>query len=230
MSEDPRFDLGLYALPEAARLACVPAQTVRNWVHGYSYQAEGKRVRAQQLIAPTAGASALSFVNLMEVVALAGFRGSGVSMQRVRAAVAFVEQQLEIDHALASYRMLTDGVDLFWAFQERHHDKALVNASRGGQRVFPEAVMRYLREVEWGQDEVAVRWWPGAKVAGEGTVVVDPNRAFGAPVIAHTGIRIEDVFSRFYAGEPMAVLADDYGVSVGQIEAAVQVESRILAA
>jgi hypothetical protein len=32
---DPRFDLGLYALPEVARLARVPRKTLANWVQGY---------------------------------------------------------------------------------------------------------------------------------------------------------------------------------------------------
>jgi len=49
---DPRFDLGLYALPEAARLARVPRTTLANWVRGYRYPAGGRLVRAKPVIAP----------------------------------------------------------------------------------------------------------------------------------------------------------------------------------
>lgn len=96
-----------------------------------------------------------------------------------------------------------------------------------GQKVFPEAVMRYLREMEWGSDQLAARWWPGA-APGRGYVVVDPHRAFGAPVLARTGIRTEDVFSRFSAGEPLSEVAKDYNLSTEQAEAAIRAEVRFL--
>ena len=57
---------------------------------------------------------------------------------------------------------------------------------------------------------------------------MDPRRAFGAPVIAGTGIRTEDVFSRFSAGEPLEDLAEDYGLTFAKIEAAVRLEVRLL--
>jgi uncharacterized protein (DUF433 family) len=227
---DPRFDLGLYALPEAARLARVPRTTLGNWVRGYRYPAGGRDVRAKPVIVPTAAPEeTLSFVNLMEALTLAGFRQIRVPMQRVRKALDYASKHLDLEHLLANQRLLTDGKELFWEFQERSRDgeASLVNLSRGGQKVFPEAVMRYLREMEWGKDSFATRWWPGSEPR-EGAVVIDPRRAFGAPVLAGTGIRTEDVFSRFSAGEPLEELADDYGLSFGQIEAAVRLEVRLL--
>ena len=119
-------------------------------------------------------------------------------------------------------------MELFWEYQEEGEDLHLLNVTRGGQRAFREVVMRYLRELEWGPDSYATRWWPGARVAGEGPIVVDPRRAFGAPVLAGTGIRIEDVFLRFSAGESLRDLAEDYGLTLEQIEAAIRAEARIL--
>jgi uncharacterized protein (DUF433 family) len=227
---DPRFDLGLYALPEAARLARVPRTTLGNWVHGYRYPSGGRVARAKPVIVPTVGPDAtLSFVNLMEALTLAGFRQIRVPMQRVRKALDYASKHLDLEHLLASQRLLTDGKELFWEFQERSDDGevSLVNLNRRGQKAFPEAVMRYLREMEWGRDSFATRWWPGSEPRS-GAVVIDPRRAFGAPVLAGTGIRTEDVFSRFSAGEPLEDLADDYGLSFGQIEAAVRLEVRLL--
>lgn len=227
---DPRFDLGLYALPEAARLVRVPRRTLENWVRGYRYPVSGGVARAKSVITPTSEASrsALSFVNLMEALTLAGFRQIGVPMQRVRKALEYVARQMHTDHLLASERILTDGKELFWEYQQRSAGEVhLVNLSRGGQKAFPEAVMRYLREMEWGRDHFATRWWPGA-TPGEGVVVVDPRRAFGAPVVAGTGIRTEDVFSRFSAGESLEDLGRDYGLTLDQIQAAVRLEVRLL--
>lgn len=227
---DPRFDLALYSVPEAARLARVPRRTLSNWVGGYLYPAGGRTVRAKRVVeTPADGGAALSFINLLEAVALAGFRSAGVSMQRVRKALDYARKVMNAEHPLASQRILTDGRDLFWEYQERRDPHIhLVNLVRGGQKVFPEAVERYLLQVEWGKDQYGMRWWPGAPAAKEGMVVVDPKRAFGAPVIARTGIRTEDVFDRFSAGEPMEELAEDYGLTPTQIEAAIRAEARFL--
>jgi uncharacterized protein (DUF433 family) len=165
----------------------------------------------------------------MEALTLAGFRQIRVPMQRVRKALDYAARSVDAEHLLASKRLLTDGKELFWEFQERSRtgEVSLVNLSRGGQKVFPEAVMRYLREMEWGSDSFAKRWWPGSE-PGKGSILVDPKRAFGAPVIAGTGIRTEDVFSRFSAGEPLEDLAEDYGLTFAKIEAAVRLEVRLL--
>jgi uncharacterized protein (DUF433 family) len=209
----------------------VPSRTLWNWIHGYRYTSGGRRVRAKPVLEPTPGdqTGSLSFVNLTEVLALTGFRQSGVSMQRVRRALEYVKQEMRVEHPLATQRILSDGVELFWEYQERHRAEiVLVNIVRGGQRAFPETVMRYLREIECGKDTVASRWWPGAPEAGSGSVVVDPRRAFGSPVIARTGIRTEDVFLRFSAGEPLSELARDYGLTRDQAEAAIRAEARFL--
>jgi uncharacterized protein (DUF433 family) len=227
---DPRFDLGLYALPEAARLARVPRTTLTNWFRGYRYPVGGRLVRAEPVISSSAEQErALSFVNLMEALTLAGFRQIRAPMQRVRKALDYAARFIDAEHRLASRRLLTDGKELFWEFQEQSRDGeiSLVNLSRGGQKVFPEAVLRYLREMELSRDTFAKRWWPGS-LPGEDAVVVDPRRAFGAPVIARTGIRTEDVSSRFSAGEALGDLADDYGLTFAQIEAAVRLEVQLL--
>jgi uncharacterized protein (DUF433 family) len=175
------------------------------------------------------GTAALSFVNLIEAAALARFRQTGVSMQRVRKALEYVRKEMDEEHPLASQRILSDGVDLFWEYQERVREGLhLVNISKGGQKAFPEAVQRYLREIEWGKDRYATRWWPGAPRSGEGSVVVDPRRAFGAPVIVGTGVRTEDLFDRFSAGDRIDELAEDYGLTFAQVEAAIRAEARFL--
>lgn len=230
-SPDPRFDLGLYSIAEASRLARLPSRTLSNWVYGYRYPSRGRRARAKPVLqlTPIGQTSSLSFANLTEVLALSGFRQVGVSMQKVRRALEYVKHEMGVGHPLATQKILSDGVELFWEYQERHRGEiVLVNIVRGGQRAFPEAVMRYLREIEWGRDTFASRWWPGATEPGSGKIVVDPRRAFGSPVVAGTGIRTEDIFLRFSAGEPLSELAEDFGLTLDQAEAALRAEAQFL--
>jgi uncharacterized protein (DUF433 family) len=203
--------------------------TLRNWLVGHERVSSGRRVTAEPVVDltlpdPTDG---LSFINLIEVLALDRFRDAGVSLQKVRNALRYVEAELGTTHALANQQILTDGADLFWKFQEREQDPELhiVNITRGGQKAFPDVISSYLREVEWGADRFAERWWPEA---GRREVVVDPRKGFGAPTIATTGIRTEDVFQRFNAGESVRSLAEDYGLTIGQVEAAIRAETGFL--
>jgi uncharacterized protein (DUF433 family) len=57
-------------------------------------------------------------------------------------------------------------------------------------------------------------------------VVVDPRRAFGAPVFERGGARVEDVLGRFWAGESLDELSDEFGVPADQLEDVVRVASR----
>ncbi len=157
------------------------------------------------------------------MLALGRFRDAGVSLQKIRKALQYIEAELGTVHTLASQRILTDGVDLFWKFQEleRESDLHIVNIARGGQKAFPEVISAYLREIEWGTDQFAKRWWPEV---GHRDVVVDPGKGFGAPTIASTGIRTEDVFQRFEAGESLLSLAKDFGLTIGRVEAAIRAE------
>lgn len=96
------------------------------------------------------------------MLALDRLREAGVSLQEVRKALRYVGAELGTAHALASQPMLTDGVDLFWKFQEREQDPDLhiVNIPRGGQKAFAEVISAYLREIEWGTDRFAERGGP----------------------------------------------------------------------
>lgn len=57
-------------------------------------------------------------------------------------------------------------------------------------------------------------------------VVVDPSRAFGAPIFERGGARVDDVLERYWADESMDELADEFGVPVDQLEDVVRVASR----
>ena len=211
-----------------ARLVDVPVGAMGNWVRGYRYPVRGQVRSADPLIVPPKGGRWLSFANLVEAHTVAAFRASGVSMQKIRPALAHLVRQLEIEHPLASRHLLTDGAELFFRYLRKERQNELVtllNVSRGGQVVFDEAVERYLRRLDWADDGYAERLWPAGREEG---VVVDPRRGFGQPIIARRGVRAEDIVHRLLAGEPMGVVADDFGLTPSEVEAAERFKSRVL--
>ena len=94
--------------------------------------------------------------------------------------------------------------------------------------VFREIVESYLRCITWADDGYS----GGLALPryGAANVVVDPYRNFGQPMFAEGGTRLEDVLDLFFAGEPIDVVAHEYGVSREQVEAAVRVAGRAVAA
>jgi uncharacterized protein (DUF433 family) len=226
--DELRFGREYYSQAEVARLLDVPVATVGNWVRGYRYPV-GYQVRSADplILRPKAGRW-LSFANLVEAHTVAAFRASGVSMQKIRPALAYLVRQLEIEHPLASRHLLTDGAELFFRYLRTENQNELVtllNVSRGGQVVFDEVVERYLLRVDWAADDYAERLWPAGREEG---VAVDPRRGFGQPIIARRGVRVEDVVHRLQAGEPKASVADDFGLGLSEVEAAERFKSRVL--
>lgn len=233
-----RFSTALYTVPEAARYLDVPTTTLNSWAHGYRNQRPGR--------SPVTGAPILStlrreavrmpvipFIGLAEGAVLTAIRRSGVSMQRIRPALEQLDSQFGLSHALASRRLYTDGAEVLVDYAEAADAPGLARAARelvvvrNGQRVFNEVVDAYLQRLEFDkQGYVRLIRLPAYQVA---EIVVDPARGFGQPIFARGGARVEDVLGLFRAGEPLDVVADEFGVPREQLEDAVRIASRAAA-
>jgi uncharacterized protein (DUF433 family) len=228
-AQDPR-ERPAYTLREAAGYARVPLATATGWVRGRRERSTIRRKATRPVIIPASkDPCLLSFINLVELFVLADLRKThGVPLQRVRAALGYVERTLGIGKPLAHMRFKTDGLDLFVEHLVLEPSvAALVNASAGGQVTVREALEARLARVEWDRRGLAVRLFPLVRsdaAIQPRSIVLDPLRGFGRPVIAKTGIRASIVAERYRAGESARDLATDYGVEVEQIEDAVRCE------
>jgi uncharacterized protein (DUF433 family) len=215
---DPR-EVPAYTVVEAATLVRVPVSTLKTWIHGESPSNRGL------IVAPVSHPRLLAFSHLVEAFVLAAIRrGHGVSLQRVRKAMQYVERELKVKRPLIHAQFKTDGVNLFvekWG--------KLVNASGDGQLAMRDALASSLRRVDWDRQGLAVRLFPLVRTAGAEqprTIVIDPERGFGRPTLAGKGVRVDIVVERYRAGETIEELARDYGVSVDLIDDAVRCELR----
>lgn len=233
--EDPRFDIPLYTVAEAARILDVPSTTLSTWAKGYVRRfADRPTVTAGPVITwlepETTGLPSIPFVGLAEAYVVAAVRRSGVPMQRIRPAIDELKHQIGIDHALASRRLYTDGAELLFDYALRSADADTAPlvlelvVVRHGQRVFAEALERYLVNIEYGPDQYASRIRLPSYVRAE--VLADPLRSFGHPILARGGARVSDVLDRFWSGQSLAELTDEFGAPSEQIEDLVRVASR----
>ena len=203
----------MYTVAEAARFLGVPPSTFSTWAKGYVRRPPGRRiVEAGPIVTSMAaepGFPSIPFIGLAEGVVLAAFRLAGVSLQHIRRAVAVLEREIGVEHALASRRLYTDGaVILFDYATSKRDDELTVVVTQ--QRVFTPVVKDYLRRVEHGVDGWAVR--VATPVTRHPVVLVDPTRAFGQPIFKRGAAPVESVVGRIRAGDPIAEVAEDFGV------------------
>lgn len=218
------LDVPAYSVAEAAHYLLIPSATLRSWVRGRRYPVADGTARFEPVIElPVGQESRLSFTNLVEAHVLDAIRREhGVQLQRVRSALRYMQQQLGMEHPLASRVMLTDGVDLF---VERYAQ--LINVSRAGQLAMGQALSAYLRRVDWSRAGFAIRLYPFTRkrdLEEPKAVVIDPEVSFGKPVLVGTGIPTSTVAERYKAGESVDELAVDYDIRREQVEEAIRCE------
>jgi len=233
--EDHRFDTGLYTVSQAASILAVPTSTFASWARGYRRRFKNRpdvvgTAIITSLPTATKRQPSIPFVGLAEGLVLAALRQSELPMQRIRPALAALENEIGLDHALASEQLYTDGAEVLYDFGESHREtpegqviRDLV-VVRNGQRVYAEVVDAYLKRIEYGEDGYAslirVPAYPNANV------VADPKRSFGAPLFSRGGAKVDDVLHRFWAGESLAMLSEEFGVPEAEIEDVLRATSR----
>jgi uncharacterized protein (DUF433 family) len=226
-----RSNVPLYTTAEAARAVGVPVSTFASWAKGYVRRTPGRRDVHGEAVVTSFRAQptepSIPFIGLAEGMVLSAVRQSGVPMQRVRPALAKLQRELGIPHALASKKLYTDGAELLFEYENSKDASGVLGqlvVIRNGQRVFAEVIADYLKRIDYHPEDGYARLIRLPQYRSE--VVCDPTRAFGRPIFARGGVRVADVLDRFHAGESLEELSDDYGVPAADLEDALRVASR----
>ena len=212
-----RLSLPAYTYVDAARYACIPTQTVRNWFRGvYS---------AGHTMHPVFGEvphDGLSYLQLVEVAFVAQMRRvQRLKLSALRVAYDHVRTVLGVDYPFAREHFLTDGTDLFIAVLD--DPQQVVSASRPGQHAWREAIEACARSFDYVND-LALRWHPMGR---DFRIVIDPRVSFGRPTVEDTGIPTEAIADRWTAGEDVESLVDDFRLSREQVKDALWFEKKI---
>jgi uncharacterized protein (DUF433 family) len=219
-ADDPRVARAIFTLREIAGYLGIPKSTVQWWAR----PPDGKKPLITCF--PRHGRQAtVPFIGFAEAYVLSAFRRAGVPLQRIRPAVEKLSSTIGIDHALASKRLYTDGAEVLYDYAVRDDGELLeLVVVRTQQHQFSEVVREYLKRIHYASDG----WASSVHLPTYGTaeVIVDPKIAFGLPLVAHGGARVEDLVDRFQAGDSVAEIADDFGVPAEEVEDVIRVATR----
>lgn len=212
-----------YTVGEAAHYLGVPKSTLRSWFAGQ------KGFRA--VIRPAdAKALGLSFTNLVEAYVLTAIRRKHqIALPTIRRGLDFLVRKLGAKRPLIEQQFATNGVDLFV-----DHLGHVINISKDGQLEMADLIRAYLERIDRDAKGLPIKLYPFMRSQAPReqprSVVIDPRVSFGRPVIAGTGIPTAVLAEQFKAGDPVPVLAKEYGADEEAVWDAIRCELDLEAA
>lgn len=212
----------LYTYADADRLATVSHGTARRWLSGYAYATDdGLRVSQPPVtvVDEVAEHLAVSFMELVEVIAIGGLKRAGFSLTRIREIVKNCQDALQVERPLTTLRFKTGGREIF----VDRGEILLEITKRKGNQAWSQFLNPFLETLDY-TNETASRWWPQGKVT---PIVVDPAYGFGFPVIVGSGVRTEIISERFEAGDLPDQIARDFNLAPLEVERALQFELKL---
>ncbi len=222
-----------YSCAEVARYLTVSPSTVRAWIRGTT---TGDKRQFQPVIErPNSDSNLLSFVNLIEIHVLSSIRRNHrISLQKVRHALNYINNQFQTAHPLANLDFQTDQVDLF---VDKFGEIFQVSGRDSGQISMRAVVEAYLDRIERNPSGLAIKLYPFTRTELTGlsivdqpkVIVIDPQVSFGRPVLVNTGIPTAILAERFKSGESISELRRDYDCKQSLIEEAIRYEQQIAA-
>jgi uncharacterized protein (DUF433 family) len=215
-NDPPRLGVGLYSIPNAARLLKSSVGSLRRWIDPVSGVVHCVFYPEERTV---------TFRELMELHFVKLFREGGVSLPTIRKAAKIAAMQFGADHPFAVHRFETDGRTLFSTFVRGEKKAALIEDIKQGQHVFDTVVRPFFKKLEYSQDE-AIRFWP----LGIGKrVVLDPARQFGKPIDNDTAVPTAALYNAVVAGEEPGRVAKWFDVPLDAVRAAIAFEKSLAA-
>lgn len=229
--------LGVYTLPDAARLVRADAGTIKRWLFGYDYvKSDGdarRRYHSNPLWQPQyargeLGENTIGFQDLMELRIVREFVARGVPLIVVRYCLAAARDIFGGEYPLTKQRFLTDGETIFHEALDvasTTDDGPALLDLRKRQHVFRTIVKDSLYAGIEYEGDVARRWYPEGK---RHSVVVDPAVQFGHPAIEQSGVPTAALYAAWLVeGKKRSAVAKLYEVDARHVDAAVRFEEKL---
>lgn len=222
--------VGIYSVPEAARLTGVAPDAIRRWLWGYQFRLrDGVRSQSAPLWQPQVpvidDVKALGFRDLIEIQFVNHFKKSGLSLRSIRGIIGSATDLVEACYPLSSVKFRTDGRRVVAEVLEES-ERRLIFDLRTGQYLFSFYWGRLYDALEYSSFEELLRWWPMGK---ERRVLVDPKRNFGQPITPE-GVPTHVLASAFRSEESETKVAHWYRVDTESVRDAVEFERQLQAA
>ena len=215
---------GIYDIPSAARILGTSPPAVRRWAHGYKRGGVRYDPVIENYFPEVEGVRGVGFLELVELLSVREFRKVGVPWRKIRSTFDHAAEALQTRFPFATRMWFADRAGIY--YQEGDFSP-LIEASGGGQVAMKSTLLQYLRQLDFGLDGLAERWYP---LEPSRAVVLDPQVAYGAPVVKGTGIETAVLTKLVEGGETPDSVAWWYELEPDEVDAALEFERSLLPA
>lgn len=217
------FGIGAYSPSEAAKLLRMQPITLRRWLYGYEYDHGDGEVAQPPLWTPQYDAdrdgALLGFRDLIEARIINALRKSRIGLPTIRLCIDRAKEILGEEHPFSTRAFKTDGKQIFLEITEGVDEPRLIDLKLR-QHVFREFILPSLAGIEFGET-AAERWW---LVPKRKTIVADPERSFGQPIVASAGVLTSRIAQDMKAEGSAERVAYLYGLPISAVRDALGFE------
>lgn len=215
--------IGLYSPKQAEQLIGVDADKIRRWLFG-------NRLSDGPLWTPQpqerGAEDTLSFMDLLELRTVAAFRQWRISIPTIRLAMSNYRELFDNDYPLTDRRLCTDGKAVFLKALNESGDEEMIDLGKR-QNVFENIITPALFESIDFSGNTAQRWHPDPS---DSSIVIDPQRAFGKPIVLPSYMPTSTLFDAFKAeDEDAEQVARYFDITPEEVIRAANFEKRIAA-
>ncbi len=206
----PKLGEGVYLAYDVAQILGLPYYKVRRLMTGYwqSYTFGSEDSRA------------INFFALIEFCVYYYLREQNLTPKEIRNIHAKLAKDFHTKHPFASLDIKTipkrteKGKGEIWIDQPM----ALMKADGKLQPAFRSFIEPFLKQIEFGENRIARRFYPLVNFNKSKNVVVDPMHQFGQPVINGTNLQTKTVYDLHQAGESKENISKLYDITIAAVD------------
>jgi len=212
--------IGLYTLQEAEKLTGAQARDVSRWLFGHTFKGGvGAPLWTPQLAG--LDTKVVGFRDLMELRIVQAFRDHNVPVRVIRAAIDGAKAMFGTEYPFTAHRFLIDGKSIFSKALQEHGGAEMLDLAKRNW-VFKRIVRPALYAgIEFADNGQATRWFP---LKRSKAIVLDPEIAFGKPVLTDYGVRTEIVAEAFKVEKNKRTVASLFDIPVAAVDASIRYE------
>lgn len=214
VNKKPSLGIGLYSVPDVARILNLEPPFVRRWLREY-WENRFKIGKKSKSTWGTGRDKIVHFYTLIEFYVFYQLRKQGLSAQSIAKSHEIIAEEINSQFPFASSTILTDGKKILYKID----DDIIINADKSKQLNFSAIIKEFCQQMDFGKDQLALRYWPMGK---EKNIVVDPHHQLGQPTIKNTNILAETLYRMCAAGEKVNFVATLYEVSESDVNASIE--------
>jgi uncharacterized protein (DUF433 family) len=221
------LNIGIYTVPEAARLTRISTGRIRRWLRGYKFRTKLKQHHSPAIwhgqLEPIDHSLALGFLDLIELRFVDAFRKAGVNWTMIRKAHERGAEMFKTDHPFCTQGFVTDGREIFAELHKETGESSLLEIVHN-QHVFGHIIKPFLKELEFSDRNVLLRWRP---ITRNRLVVLDPKRNFGRPIVTNHGVPTEVLARAAAACASLEEVSRWFEIPKADIEDAIEFEQQL---